>query len=56
MAEIRPDRYQNGDKQKDIEIMLIVTVYFAKSYAMEVFLCISMFNTFAGDSDVAITC
>jgi len=45
MAEIRPDQYQNGDKQKNVEIKRDVKLYFTKSYVMAVFLCISMFNT-----------
>ncbi len=44
MAEIRPDQYQNGDKQKDVEIKRDVKLYLTKSYVIAVFLCISMFN------------
>ena len=47
MAEIRPDQYQNGDKQKDLEIKRDVKLYIMKSYVMELFLCNSMFNTMA---------
>jgi len=44
MAEIRPDQYQNRDKQKDVEIKRDVKLYITKSYVIEVFLCNSMFN------------
>lgn len=44
MAEIRPDQYQNGDKQKGVEIKRDVKLYITKSYVIEVFLFYSMFN------------
>jgi hypothetical protein len=46
MAEIRPDQYQNGDKQKDIEIERDVKLYTTKSYEIAVFLFNRMFKTF----------
>jgi hypothetical protein len=45
-AEIRPDQYQNGDMNRKVEIEQNVTIFFARSYVMVVFLRNSMFNTF----------
>ncbi len=45
MAEIRPDQYQNGDKQKDVEIKRDVKPYITKSYMIGMFIRKRMFNT-----------
>ncbi|MBA7642903.1 hypothetical protein ES703_50612 [subsurface metagenome] len=45
MVEIHPEQYQNGDKQQGILIKRNITIYSARSYITEVFLCHSMFNT-----------
>jgi len=49
-AEIRPDQYQNGDKQKEVKIKQDVKLYITKSYVIEVFLYNSMFNPMTGMS------